>query len=313
MSRFPDPIELPKEVPYARQERIKSLIRSSSQGIYIRVVIALIELLAGVYFASAALFMDALATTIDIASSLFLILSFKLANKPPDRNHPFGHGRLEPLAGLQLGIFLIALGLGMTVYQIAYAVRPDYGVINAYLWIIPLGATLLFEFCYQMMMKSARKEHSPALAADAWHYRIDGLTSLMAAIALIFIAIFPNWSSFIDHIGAAFIAVMMIITGFKVSRENLNQLLDRIPEKDFFEKVKKASLRVKGVFATEKIRIQHYGPDAHVNIDVEVDPALSVEEAHRISQKVRIEIQKEWPFVRDVLVHIEPYYPGDHN
>lgn len=312
MKRFPDPIELPKEVPFARQERVKSLIRSSTQGIFIRVLIATIELVAGVLFGSAALFMDALATAIDIATSLFLILSFKLANKPPDKNHPFGHGRLEPLAGLQLGIFLIVLGIGMAVYQISNAVRTDYSIINPFLWIIPLSATILFEICFQFIMRAARKEHSPALAADAWHYRLDGFTSLMAAVALILIAFFPQWSSIIDHLGATFIAVMMVITGIKASQKNLNQLLDAIPEEGFFEKVNKAALRVKGVFATEKIRIQHYGPDAHVNIDVEVDPSLSVEEAHAISQKVRVEIQKEWPFVRDVLVHIEPYYPGDH-
>lgn len=312
MKRFPDPIELPKEVPVARQERIKSLIRSSTQGIFIRVLIATIELVAGVLFGSAALFMDALATAIDIATSLFLILSFKLANKPPDKNHPFGHGRLEPLAGLQLGIFLIALGIGMAVYQISNAVKQDYSVINPFLWIIPLSATILFEICFQFIMRAARKEHSPALAAEAWHYRLDGFTSLMAAAALILIAFFPQWSSVIDHLGATLIAIMMVVTGIKASQKNLNQLIDAIPEEGFFEKVNKAALRVKGVFATEKIRIQHYGPDAHVNIDVEVDPALSVEEAHAISQKVRVEIQKEWPFVRDVLVHIEPYYPGDH-
>lgn len=312
MSRFPDPIALPKEVPAARQERIKSLVRSSTQGIFIRVLIASIELIAGVWFGSAALFMDALATAIDIATSLFLILSFKLADKPPDRNHPFGHGRFEPLAGLQLGIFLVVVGIGMAFYQIFNAVRSDTEVINPYLWIIPLLATVLFEICYQFMMRAAKKGHSPALAADAWHYRLDGFTSLMAGIALVLVAFFPSWSSVIDHLGATLIAIMMIVTGLKAARKNLNQLIDAIPEDGFFDKVHNAAMRVKGVFATEKIRIQHYGPDAHVNIDIEVEPSLSVEEAHAISQKVRIEIQKEWPFVRDVLVHIEPYYPGDH-
>jgi len=92
----------------------------------------------------------------------------------------------------------------------------------------------------------------------------------------------------------------------------LNQLLDKIPATRYFLAVRKAAINVNGVLDTEKIRIQQYGPDAHVDIDIEVDPQLSVEKAHTISQHVRAAIQKEWPMVRDVMVHIEPYYPGDH-
>ena len=88
--------------------------------------------------------------------------------------------------------------------------------------------------------------------------------------------------------------------------------MDRIPEDRFFNTVRQAAKHVEGVLETEKIRIQRYGPDAHVDIDIEVDPGLTVEVAHAISQKVRVEIQKAWPAVRDVTVHIEPYYSGDH-
>jgi divalent metal cation (Fe/Co/Zn/Cd) transporter len=85
-----------------------------------------------------------------------------------------------------------------------------------------------------------------------------------------------------------------------------------VPDESFFTLVKVAAMRVKGVLATEKVLIQTYGPDAHVSIDVEVDPAMPVEEAHAISQKVRHEIQIAWPCVRDVIVHIEPFFDGDH-
>jgi divalent metal cation (Fe/Co/Zn/Cd) transporter len=89
-------------------------------------------------------------------------------------------------------------------------------------------------------------------------------------------------------------------------------MMDRIPNPRFFEKVKNAARSVDGVEETEKIRIQLYGPDAHVDIDIEVDPHLTVEVAHKISQQVRAEIQKKWTAVRDVTVHVEPYYPNDH-
>jgi hypothetical protein len=96
------------------------------------------------------------------------------------------------------------------------------------------------------------------------------------------------------------------------AKNNIHQLLDRTPDDSYFTLVRDAAMKASGVHATEKILIQVYGPDAHVSIDVEVDPHLSVEVAHEITQKVRHEIQVAWPAVRDVIVHVEPYYEGDH-
>lgn len=270
--------------------------------------------LAGVYFfGSAALFMDALSSLLDVMFSSFLLLFVYLAEKPPDRNHPFGHGRYEPLAGLQLGVLLFLVGGGMLLQQGWALSLPHKGQMNGCAWIIPLCAVVMLEISYQIVMRAAKRQHSPALAADAMHYRLDSLTSLLATVALFVAAYLPAWSLIIDHIGAVAIALLMIVMGLYAARNNLHQLLDHIPEPRFFNMVSKAAKQVPGVLDTEKIRIQLYGPDAHVDIDVEVDPHLSVEKAHEISQKVRVEIQKEWPAVRDVTVHIEPFYPNDHS
>lgn len=313
MTHFPDPIALPEDIELRRQERQKQLVRSSFFGIAIRSAIILAEFAGVLVFGSSALLMDALASVIDVISSILLLICVKLAYRPPDENHPFGHGRYEPLIGLQLGIFMILVGAGM-LFQQSFALSSVTAkeVIDPRTWIIPLCAVLLLEISYQCVMRAARQQHSPALAADAVHYRIDGIASLFATIALIGAAFFPTWGVTIDHFGAIFIATLMIIIGVYASRQNLNQIMDRTPDNSYFERVSRAAKRVKGVRGTEKIRIQLYGPDAHVDIDVEVDPELSVELAHSISQKVRVEIQKEWPPVRDVTVHIEPFYPEDH-
>lgn len=313
MSKFPQPITLPEEIPQAREQRWKQIRFSSLTGIAIRSSIILLEL-GGVYFSgSAALLVDAISSIIDVFTSLILLFCIQLASKPPDTNHPFGHGRFEPIAGLQMGLMFGVVGACMFFYQLfQVATIPREEVMNPYVWIIALIATILMELCYRILMKSAQKNHSPALAADAAHYRIDSLTSLIATIALLVAAVFPAWGLFFDHVGALAIAVFMIVIGFFASRDNLHQLSDRIPPKEFFERVRYAAEKVEGVKGTEKIRIQQYGPDAHVDIDIEVDPNLSVEIAHEISQRARIAIQKEWPDVRDVTVHIEPFYANDH-
>lgn len=313
MPKFPAPIAVPKEVFKERQERVRQLLFSCVGGVLLRTIIILIEL-GGVYFlGSAALLMDALTSLVDVFSSILLIICIKLAARPPDTNHPFGHGRFEPLIGLQLGLFMALVGGGMIVKEATdLHFTHSQNIIDPRLWMIPFFAMILLESCYQIVIKVAKQQESPALAADAVHYRIDGLTSLSATVALLIAAYIPDWSYLIDHIGAIFISILMIVIGLNAAWQNTKQLLDTKPESRFFSKVKKAAQRVAGVIETEKIRIQQYGPDAHVDIDIEVDPHLSVHKAHKISQKVRIEIQKDWPAVRDVTVHIEPYYPNDH-
>lgn len=313
MKHFPQKLDLPRDVLVQRAQRKKELMISASWGIFIRLAIIAFELVGVWLFASSALMMDALASSVDVFSTLLLILFIRLAERPPDDNHPFGHGRYEPLVGLQLGLLLIVVGAGMFVQQcLQFYEAPSEKVIDNHAWIFPVVAVILLEICYRVVSYTAKKQDSPALIADAYHYRIDALTSLFAACALIAAAFIPEWSYLIDRVGAVLISMLMVVLGIFASRQNLDQLVDKVPDPVTFERVKRAAMQAEGVLGTEKIGIQQFGPDAHIDIDVEVDPYLTVEVAHEISQRVRLEIQKEWPAVRDVIVHIEPYYPNDH-
>ncbi len=313
MSQFPNPIVLSEKVYTARLQRNKQIIRSAKIGIIIRSAIIIFELAGVFWFGSSALFLDAISSLMDVIASLFLIFCMKLAQRPPDADHPFGHGRYEPLGGLGLGLLLTVMGGVMGIQQVFASIQDESAqAIYPLTWIFSFIAMILLEICYRLTMYTAKKQNSPALAVDAFHYRIDGLTSLFATFALGLAAYFSDWSHLIDHIGAIIMAMFMIVIGLYACKDNLNQLMDRIPDESFFTKVRQAAYRVQGVKGTEKIRIQLYGPDAHVDIDIEVEPTLSVDLAHRISQQVRAEIQKAWPSVRDVTVHIEPYYANDH-
>lgn len=312
MSKFPKAVQLPSNIHQARHNRNKEILYASKVGISIRLAIALFELVGVYWINSSALFMDAAQTLLDISSTLFLLYCIRLANRPPDEDHPFGHGRYEPLGGLLLGMLLVVLGGVLFIQQVFQVAQSHEEWGHPFAWVFPLTALVLLEASYHIVVKVAKKMHSPALMADALHYRIDALTSLFATIALMVASYIPAWGFTVDRLGAIFIALFMVVTGSVAVRNNLNQLMDKTPDGSFFQRVRQAAKRVKGVKETEKIRIQSYGPDAHVDIDVEVDPQLTVAYAHKISQQVRLEIQKEWPAVRDVTVHVEPYYAGDH-
>lgn len=310
---FPEPVPVSEHVFEARKARSRAITRVAIRGIAVRLLIVCFELIGFFLFGSMALLMDSLSTLADCVSSGILLLSIRLASRPPDAEHPFGHGRYEPLAGLQLGFFLTVAGAGMFLQQILALFQEKQAIpLNQHIWIFALVAVLLLEFSYQKMKKIALREKSQALLAEAFHFRVDSMNSLFALIALGVAAFFPDISWYADRVGAIVIALCMCAMGLVASKKNINQLLDRIPEEELFITVRTAALAVQGVLGTEKIRIQHYGPDAHVDIDVEVDPHLTVEKAHTISQHVRSSIQHAWPNVQDVTVHIEPFYPGDH-
>ena len=310
---FPEQVPLNDSVYEARKARNQAIIKVALIGIIVRLVIVVLEFIGFCVFDSKTLLFDSLATLADVVSSLVLVCSIKLAERPPDLEHPFGHGRYEPIAGLQLGLFLTIAGAGLFWQQITALWSPQqHENINSYVWMFALVSVMLLEFSYRKLKKVAIEQKSPALLAEAMHFRTDSLNSVLALAALVSAAFFPDVSVICDRIGALLIALCMCGVGLFAAKKNLNQLLDRIPEVEFFDKVKQAALKVAGVKGTEKIRIQHYGPDAHVDIDVEVDPLLSVEVAHEISQHVRRSIQNEWPQVQDVTVHIEPFYENDH-
>lgn len=313
MSKFPSPLPLPKDVYYSRAKRNKQVIKGALLGIKFRFLVIGIELLANIKINSLVLLYDALSSLIDVGTTLFLIFCLKLAHKPPDKNHPFGHGRYEPLCGLLMGVFIAVSGFILAIKQFHGVIEQETtSHFLSYAWLVPLSCMGILEYSYRSLKRIADQEHSPALAADALHYRIDSLTSLFAALTLLAGAYLSGWSLLIDHLGAIAIALFMVVNGFLASKANFHQLMDKAPDPGFFALVKEAALQTSGVREVEKIRIQQYGPDAHVDIDVEVNPDLTVDKAHKISQAVRIEIQKSWPAVRDVTVHIEPYYANDH-
>jgi len=311
---FPDPIPVEDTVFAARKVRRRAITKVALIGISVRIFIVLFELLGFFLFDSQALLLDSLATLADCISSAVLVISILLASRPPDEKHPFGHGRYEPIAGLQLGVFLSIAGLGMVFQQsISFYSEDTRLALDPKAFVFALVTVILLECTFQKMKKIAKREKSEALFAEALHFRADTLNSLVALVVLLFGAAVPSLSWYADRVGAFFIALCMCFMGLVAAKKNLNQLLDRTPEDALFDTVRKAALQVAGVKETEKIRIQHYGPDAHVDIDIEVEPTLCVYEAHKISQKVRSSIQNAWPNVQDVVVHIEPFYPGDHN
>jgi cation diffusion facilitator family transporter len=311
--RFPAPVERAGHVDDVRRTRLEEMRRAALLGVCVRLAAVLVEAAALWEWGYAALLTDVVASLFDVVASLILLLAIQYAARPPDSEHPFGHGRMEPLVGLQLGVLLALAGVWLAFrHVIGLARTPASGEVATWAWGVPFAAAVALEVAARLVGRTGRRQQSPALEAEAAHYRVDALTSVVAAAGLAAAAVWPEWGRRLDLLAAAVLAGIMVVLGARAAWENLHQLVDRIPDEESFDRVRTAALKVAGVEEVEKLRIRQAGPDAHVDIDIEVDPGLSVAEAHVITQHVRAQIQADWPMVRDVTVHVEPYYEGDH-
>jgi len=313
VAEFHEPVELPGSIDHARQLRTSRLVGVGLAGMGVRLLVIAAELTGYFLLGHSVLLVDALSTIADVIAGLLIVLAIKLAERPPDAEHPFGHGKYEPLAGLQLGVLISLFGVFMLVQQ-GMAAGFDHieGRTLWWAWAIPAGVAVALELFCQLALRTGRREHSTALVAEAYHFRVDAVASLLAAVGLGAAALAPGAGALVDHLCAMLLAAIMAALGAFAAWENLHQLLDRAPSEAAFQRVRNAAAAVAGVHDVEKVRIQCAGPDAHVDIDVEVDPAITVHNAHEIAQLVRVSIQTEWPAVREVVVHVEPFYEGDH-
>lgn len=310
---FPDALELSDNVTLARRRRTARLMHVAWVGILVRLFVIAMELVGLWFLGHSVLLVDALASCADVLTSLAILFAIRLAEQPPDEDHPFGHGRYEPLAGFQLGVLILIVGIGTFAYQLVAAIsHAQSEVIGWVSWMIPLFAAVLLEVTCRVVLRMARQENSSAMIAEAYHYRVDAITSFVATLGLLIASQIPVYGHLIDHITAMILAVIMIYLGWVAARENLHELTDKLPDQKYFDQVRASAMKVEGVLDVEKVRIQTAGPDAHVNIDIEVNPSETVDQAHLTAQQVRHQIQLDWPTVREVVVHVEPYYEADH-
>ncbi|MEM1063224.1 MAG: cation diffusion facilitator family transporter, partial [Planctomycetota bacterium] len=183
---FPDPVEPAETVELRRSLRTRRLIGVSAVGIGVRVIVVIAELLVVRATGSATVLVDALATVADIVGSLVIVAAIKFAERPPDDDHPFGHGRFEPLAGLQLGLAMTVLGAALAIEQLT---APFSGGLETawspWLAAVPLAAAAALALTGRLVLRHGRRERSTALVAEAYHYRVDAVTSLCAAVGLL--------------------------------------------------------------------------------------------------------------------------------
>jgi cation diffusion facilitator family transporter len=264
------------------------------------------KIIVGLHANSTAVVSDGLESAGDVLASGLALFGLTMAAKPPDSEHPYGHGRVEILSALIVGMMLTASG-SLISFRSLERIREVQHAPAAYaVW--PLVASIVVKSMLSLMKRRyGRKIRSSALQADAWNDTVDILSGSTALGALGITLYDPVRFVTADHLGGAAVGVIVIFLGVRVVRDTTLQLMDTMPDPAALDQIRQVALHVPGTLGIEKCYARKTGLQWHVDLHLEVDPTMSVYESHEIATRVRIRIKEELDWVADVLVHVEPH------
>lgn len=271
--------------------------------------LAAAKILIGLKANSTAVVSDGIESASDVLASSLVLFGLVMAAKPPDAEHPYGHGRLETLSGMAVGIILVAMGALISVESLRRALTPHFPPAAFAMWPVVLSIALKSSM-YLIKRHYGRKLLSSSLSADSWN---DGVDVVSGTVALLGVALEcfggpPFGRS--DEIGGCLVGLIVILLGTRIVRDTTYQLMDTMPDPRLLEEIRRAALAVRGALGIEKCFARKTGLQYHVDLHLEVDPNMTVSASHEIATEVREKIRKELPWVADVLVHVEPHGLG---
>ncbi len=265
----------------------------------------IVKLITGIVGNSFAIIADAFESAGDVFTSFIIFLGLRISSKPSDKDHPFGHGKVEPIISFLVVIFLIG-SAAFIAFQAITNLQSPQKMPKPYTLIV-LGAIIIYkELFYHYVRKKSKQTGSTSLKADAWHHRSDAITSLAAFIGISLALVLGEGYEQLDDWAALVASVIIVINAYFVFRPALGELLDEQKYDNLIDEVREVSERVDGVIDTEKCFIRKFGMRYVVDIHVRVSAELSVVEGHTIGHAVQSTIQDSFPEVEHVFTHVEP-------
>jgi cation diffusion facilitator family transporter len=271
----------------------------------INAALAVIKGIAGVIGNSYALIADAIESAADVVTSFVVLLGVRMAGKPADANHPYGHGKFEPLAAAVVSLTLLGAAVLITVESVREILTPHHAPAPFTLGVL-LAVIVIKEVLARYVGGAADTIGSVAVKSDAFHHRADAITSGAAFIG-ISIAVFGGEGfETADDVAAVVAAVVIGINALILLRPALSELIDTAPAPEIAQSIRDIALKVPGVLGTHKCGVRKVGFVYFVDLDVLCDPDQSIRHGHEVAHNVGEAIHSALPAVAKVLVHVEP-------
>ena len=295
-----------KNARAVRGKAVAEGLKVSLLGMAVNIVLAVVKGLAGVLGHSSALIADAAESITDVASSLVVFGGISLSSRPPDDEHPYGHGKAEPLAAMLVSCAVVAAGAGIFARGFWGLGHPRTEGPAVYTLFVLLGVVLVKEMLFRRVSSVGQEIESVAVSSDAWHHRSDAITSLAAAVGIAVALIGGPKYAVADNWAAMLSAVFIFVNGLILLRSAVAEIMDAVPSGSIEADVRRIAAQVGQVRGVETCRVRKMGFDYFVDMHVFVDGDMTVRTGHDIAHEVKARVLAGTPRVRDILIHVEP-------
>ncbi len=262
------------------------------------------KIIIGLLDNSQALIADGIHSLSDLITDIMVLLAVKHGSRGADDEHPYGHGRIETLMTVALGIILIAVAIGIAqdairrLFQPALLMHPGWFAFS-----VAAISAISKEAIYHYTLRAARKLNSELLRANAWHSRTDAISSIVVIIGILGSM---AGLEYLDSVAAATVAFLVAKIGWDLSWKSARELIDTGLDSEYVDRIKQTIIELDGINALHMLRTRRMGSDVLVDVHVIVDAKISVSEGHHIGEQVRVRLHQQFPEIIDVTVHTDP-------
>lgn len=306
-ARMPSPS--PTEATGSAEPLYHEVTRAAMLGLGVNLVLGAAKLAGGVLGNSFALLADAVNSIGDCVSTVVVLVALRIARRPPDQEHPYGHSRAEGVAASNVALLMIlsALGIGWEALQrmgSVHAAPPLWTLFIA-------GANVVIkEGLYQYHASVGRRTGSAAILANAWDHRSDAMCALAVLLGLAA----NRWGglrfTWADEVASLVVVAAIVWSGMRLFRQSGSELMDVQAPPELVAEIRRQAAAVPGVLDVEKLWVRKSGLEYFADLHLQVDPNMTVADGHRIGHAVKDRLVASFPALRDVLVHLEPHRPG---
>lgn len=280
-------------------------IKTTIIGIVTSIVLAAIKGVAGVLGNSYALIADAIESTSDVFTSIIVLTGLKIARRPADETHPYGHGKAEPFAGVVVAAALFIAAIVIIIQSLHEIITPHHAPASFTL-IVLVAVVIIKELLFRYIIKVGNSVDSVAVKNDAWHHRSDAITSGAAFVGIAIALIGGPGYEQADDYAALCASAIIIFNAYRLFKPALFEIMDTAPSPELIKNVIVTSLKVDGVIAIDKCFARKMGFQYYIDMHVIVDGNISVHNGHDISHKVKDRLIDSFQNISNVLIHIEP-------
>lgn len=287
-------------------EGTRIAMRVSKVSIGVNIALSAFKLAAGLIAHSGAMLSDAIHSASDVFSTIIVMIGVTISGKKSDKEHPYGHERMECVASILLAVVLFATGAGIGIsgiQKIASGNLESASAPGRMALIAAVISILVKEWMYWYTRAAAKKINSGALMADAWHHRSDALSSIGA-----FAGIFGARLGFpvLDPLASVVICVFIGKAAWDIFQDAMNKMVDKSCDDRTIQQIRQAVLENRGVEKIDTIRTRMFGARAYVDIEIAADENLTLREAHGIAEEVHARVEEQFPEVKHCMVHVNP-------